>query len=102
VSAVPTAPVPAVPGGFTAVPGAKQVTLSWNASSNATEYELERSATAVGGYSVVTMITGTSVTSYSYTDTGRITGKTYYYEVIALNTTYGTTSGPSAPISIVA
>jgi hypothetical protein len=45
--------------------------------------------------------TATTASTYSYTDTGRTTGKTYYYVVVAVNTTYGTTSAPSAQVSAV-
>jgi hypothetical protein len=46
-------------------------------------------------------VPSTGAAAYSYTDTGRIVGKTYYYVVIAVNTTYGTSSAPSAQVMAV-
>jgi hypothetical protein len=73
--------------GLVATPGAGQVALSWNAVAGATSYNIYR--TAESGYEPaapsVTGITGTS-----YTDTGLNDGTTYYYQVVAVNS-----SGPS-------
>jgi hypothetical protein len=74
---------------LTATGGVGQVTLSWTAGSGATGYKLYRS-TASGfensnAAPVVVGITGTS-----YTNTGLNSGTTYYYEVVATNS-----SGPS-------
>ena len=72
---------------LTATAGNGQVALSWTAGSGATSYDLYRAAES--GYEstnpVVTGITGTS-----YTDTGLNSGTTYYYQVVAVNS-----SGPS-------
>ena len=75
---------PYAASGLTATGGAGQVTLSWTAGSGATSYNLYRS-TASGFESsnaapVVTGITGTS-----YTDTSLNSGTTYYYQVVAIN-----------------
>jgi len=80
---------PYAASGLTATGGAGQVTLSWTAGSGATSYNLYR-ATASGLESsnaapVITGITGTS-----YTNTGLNSGITYYYQVVATNS-----SGPS-------
>jgi hypothetical protein len=73
--------------GLVATPGAGQVALSWNVVAGATSYNIYR--TAESGYepaaASVTGITGTS-----YTDTGLNDGTTYYYQVVAVNS-----SGPS-------
>jgi hypothetical protein len=78
---------PYAPSGLTAMAGSGQVTLSWTAGSGATSYNLYRAAES--GYEstspVVTGITGTS-----YTDTNLNSGTTYYYQVVAVNS-----SGPS-------
>jgi hypothetical protein len=78
---------PYAASGLTATAGNGQVALSWTAGSGATSYNLYR--VAESGYEgtnpVVTGITGTS-----YTDTGLNSGTTYYYQVVAVNS-----SGPS-------
>jgi hypothetical protein len=73
--------------GLAATSGAAQVTLSWNAVTGATSYRLYR--TAESGYESATpSVTG--ITGTSYTDTGLNSGTTYYYQVVAVNS-----SGPS-------
>ena len=82
-----------------------QIILSWTAGSGATSYNLYR-ATASGFESsnaapVITGITGTS-----YTNTGLNSGITYYYQVVAINSSgasgfspeaHATTSGTTDP-----
>ncbi len=83
-SATPAAAaVPAAPTGLTAMagPGAKKVSLSWTASSGATSYNVKRSTTSGGPYTTI----ATGVTTTSYTNTGLISGTTYYYVVSAVN-----------------
>ena len=75
---------PYAASGLTATGGTSQVILSWTAGSGATSYNLYRS-TASGFESsnaapVITGITGTS-----YTNTGLNSGITYYYQVVATN-----------------
>ena len=75
---------PYAASGLTATGGVGQATLSWTAGSGATGYKLYRS-TASGfensnAAPVVVGITGTS-----YTNTGLNSGTTYYYEVVATN-----------------
>ncbi|MGB7769060.1 MAG: beta-galactosidase GalA [Verrucomicrobiia bacterium] len=87
VSATPQNPsLPAVPTGLTAIPGNGQVSLSWMASSGATNYNIKRSTTSGGSYTTVTNTATTNVVNTGLTD-----GITYYFEVSALNT-----SGESA------
>ena len=75
---------PAVPTGLTVGnPTATSLDVSWNASAQATGYQLLRSPSAGGTYSEVYKGTGTSVT-----DPGLAGGTTYYYRVKAYNT-YG-------------
>jgi len=71
---------PAAPT-LVATAGNAQVSLSWNASSGATSYNVLRSTTSGGPYSTI----ATGVTTTSYTDTGLTNGTTYYYVVQALN-----------------
>ena len=80
---------PYAASGLTATGGDGQVTLSWTAGSGATSYNLYRSAASgfenSNAAPVVTGITGTS-----YTNTSLNSGTTYYYQVVATNS-----SGPS-------
>jgi len=59
---------------------ATSLAVSWNASAQATGYQLLRSASAAGTYSEVYKGTSTSVT-----DPGLAVGTTYYYRVKAFN-----------------
>jgi len=73
---------PAIPTGVTATAGDGQDTLSWNASTGATSYNIYRSLTK-GGEGATPYKTG--VTSTSFTDTGLTDGTTYYYTVTAVD-----------------
>ena len=80
---VPPVPaVPVAPTGLTAVGGADQVTLTWNASSNATAYNVYY-ATTPG----VTITSGTKIANATtpYVQGGLASGTTYYYIVTAVN-----------------
>jgi fibronectin type 3 domain-containing protein len=79
VSATPNAP-PTAPTGLAATAGNAQVSLSWNASTGATSYNVKRSTTSGGPYTTVA-----SPTATNYTDTGLTNGTTYYYVVSAVN-----------------
>jgi fibronectin type 3 domain-containing protein len=76
------AAVPAAPTGLSATAGNAQVSLSWNASTGATSYNVYRSdyADGEGGTPIATGIATTS-----YTNTGLTNGRTYYYKVAAVN-----------------
>lgn len=80
-SATPNVTIPPAPTNLTATAGNAQVSLSWSASSGATSYNVMRSTTNGGPYSLVN-----STSSTSYTDTGLTNGTTYYYVVTASNT----------------
>jgi len=73
---------PDVPSGLSATDGAflDKVTIAWNTVSGATHYELYRSTSASGTYS---MIRNTGRTSYDDTDVD--TCKLYWYKVKACN-----------------
>jgi autotransporter-associated beta strand protein len=89
VSAIPSAtPAPGNPGELLATTSTSQVLLSWNQSSGATNYIVERATSATGPYSQIT-----SGTSTVFTDPNVTYGPTYYYEVLA--TTGSTTSTAS-------
>jgi lysophospholipase L1-like esterase/fibronectin type 3 domain-containing protein len=68
--------------------GTGQVNLSWTAGSGATSYNLYRSAQSGYGSAIAPVVTG--ITGTSYSDTGLNDGTTYYYQVVAVNS-----SGPS-------
>ena len=81
VSATPmAAPPPVAPTGLNATAGNAQVSLSWNASSGATSYNVKRATTSGGPYTKVS-----SPTTASDTDSGLINGTTYYYVVSVVN-----------------
>lgn len=73
---------PSIPTGLNATPGANQVSLSWSAATGSPlSYNLKRSTTQAGPYTVIATTTAPSVT---YTDT-ILGGITYYYVVSAVN-----------------
>jgi hypothetical protein len=78
VSATPPQ-VPAAPTGLAVSVGATNVSLSWNAVSGATSYNIYR-GTSSGGESL-----DTSVTTTAFNDTGLTASTTYYYQVSAIN-----------------
>jgi fibronectin type 3 domain-containing protein len=92
VGVTPIGP-PAAPGAVTASPADSQITLSWAASGGATGYNLKRSTTAGGPYTVI----GAGIATTGFTDTGLTNQTTYYYVVSAANS-YGE-SPDSAEIS---
>src|SRR5207237_5964347 len=67
---------PSAPGPLVATPGNAQVALSWGASTGATGYNVKRSTTSGGPYTLVTSVSGTT-----YTNTGLTNGTTYYFVV---------------------
>lgn len=74
-------PLAAVPTGLAAVAGDGQATLAWNASSNATNYNVKRSTIFNGTYIVI----ATNLTTLNFTNTGLTNGTTYYFVVSAIN-----------------
>lgn len=66
------------PAGMTAKSGRGQVTISWNASTGASTYNVKRSGTSGGPYA---LIASTAATTYS--DEGLASG-TFYYVVSSL------------------
>jgi fibronectin type 3 domain-containing protein len=72
---------PPAPTGLAATPGNYQVALSWSPSAGATSYNVYRSTTSGGPYTLIEGIGGTA-----YTDgNGLLDGTTYYYVVTATN-----------------
>jgi acid phosphatase type 7 len=68
---------PPAPTGLVATPGNGQVSLAWNAATGAATYNVKRSTTSGGPYTV----RATGLTQRSYTDTGLTNGTTYHYVV---------------------
>jgi chitinase len=75
-----------------ATPGNAQVTVSWNAVSGATSYNVKRALSSSGPFSTIQ-----NVTTTSYPNTGLTNGTTYYYVVSALSSTCE--SSNSSPVS---
>ncbi len=76
-----TLPVPPpAPTGLTATAGNAQVGLGWTADSGATGYNVKRSTTNGGPYTII----GTSAAT-NYTDSAVVNGTTYYYVVSGTN-----------------
>jgi sugar lactone lactonase YvrE len=73
---------PRPPSTLTGVASCGQVSLTWSASVGATSYNLKRSSTSGGPYATLA-----STSSTNYTDTGVLSGTTYYYVVSAVNAT---------------
>jgi len=74
------------PTGLTAVGVAvNRINLSWTASSNAVSYNVKRSLTSGGSYTLVT--SGIAATNFS--DSGLASGTPYYYVVSAVSSALG-------------
>jgi mono/diheme cytochrome c family protein len=84
-----SAAVPVAPTGVTAAGGSNQVTLSWNAVTGATSYNIYWSTTTG-----VSPLTGTRIANATspFVQTGLAASTTYFYVVTAVNA-----SGESAP-----
>lgn len=63
------------------VSGSSKINLTWNASSNASSYKLERSESATGTFTVVAQ----GLTATSFLDENVIPATTYYYRVKGVN-----------------
>src|SRR5712691_5503499 len=86
----PPPSAPAAPTGLTATGiSASPINLSWNASTGATSYKIQRSPDGSTGWTQVGTGSGTT-----FSDTGLSAATTYFYRVIASNSV-----GDSAPSS---
>jgi len=81
-SATPQAPStpPPAPTNLVATAGDTVVTLTWSASATASSYNVKRSTTNGGPYTLLSPSTATT-----YTDMAVTNGTTYYYVVSAVN-----------------
>lgn len=85
------------PTGLSATAGNSQVTLSWNAVTNASGYHVKRSLTPGSGYAIAGTVTGTN-----YTDAGLTNNLPYYYVVSDLagtNESANSTEVSATPMS---
>lgn len=87
VSSTPQVPSSSSPTNLLATAGTGQVSLTWDAVTNATGYNVKRATTAGGSYISI----AENVSTTAYTDTSVAAGITYYYIVTAL-----TSGGESA------
>ncbi len=95
--------IPATPQNFKATAqGTTGAALSWSSVSGVNGYNIYRSESADGSYTLIR--TNTAASQTSYTDTGLTLGKTYYYKVASYVTSGSTTleSIPAGPASVVA
>jgi len=91
----PSGPVPPAPTGLVATAAFNgQVSLTWNSVTNAASYNVKRSTTNGGPYTLASNVTMTN-----YTDAGLTNGTTYYYVVSALNTAGESTNSIQASVT---
>ena len=73
---------PSAPTYVTASGTSSQMAVTWNATSNATSYVIQRATSSSGPFTTI----ASGITGFTYTDTsGLIDGADYYYQVIAVN-----------------
>ena len=89
-----TSMLAAPPANLFASPANNSVTLTWSASAGATGYNVKRSLTSGGSFSVIGIASGAS-----YIDLSAINGTTYFYVVAATNA--AGESANSSPVSVV-
>ena len=84
-----------IPVGLTGVAGNRQVALTWQASTSAVGYSVERATESSGPYSVIA-----TAPQAAYTDTSVQNGVPYYYVVSAIGSD-GVQSAPSNEITAI-
>src|SRR5205085_836181 len=80
---------PAAPTSLTAVPGNRQITLTWDASAGASSYNVYRAFNSGGPYTAIAR----NISLKPLVDTAVVSGSTYYYVITASGV--GGESGPS-------
>lgn len=72
---------PSAPASLSVTPGNNQATLTWSSVSGATGYNLKRSGTSGGPYTILQP----NLSGTTFTDPGLVNSEAYYYVVTALN-----------------
>ncbi len=90
---------PPTPTGVAAAPGSLQATVSWNAATGATGYNVKRSATSGSGYT--TLGSTPTAAASPYLDVGLTSGATYFYVVSSVNTVATCESANSTVVSAI-
>ena len=86
---------PSIPTGLAGSYSSSQVVLTWSVSGGATGYNVKRSETNGGPYSVI----APDIASNTYSDSSVVAGNTYYYVVSAENS-FGESSNSSQIIVV--
>jgi chitodextrinase len=108
----PPPPPPAAPTGVSATPiSSTQIDVTWQASSGATGYRVDRSVDSGATWTTA----GTTAGATTFSNTGLTPSRTYWYRIIATNgagdsapsatataTTPGDTIAPSRPANVTA
>ncbi len=94
-SQLPTPPVPQAPTSFSGTPDDEAVTLSWTAAPDALVYNVLRSTTSGGPYTLV----NSGVYQTTVSNVGLTNGQTYYF-VVSAEADTGLSSVNSAEFSI--
>jgi beta-galactosidase len=81
IIAAATLPPPDAPTGIMAAAGDEQVTVTWDVTPGATGYNVRRSTSSGGSYTIISTNTG----ALGFVDTNVTILTTYYYVVTALN-----------------
>jgi hypothetical protein len=84
---------PPTPTGLTAIAGDGRVVLSWNPTDTATGFNVERSTSSNGIYSVIV----SNLPALSFTDTNVTNGTSYFFTVSAVNA--DGVSGDAGPVN---
>ncbi len=85
----------AAPTGLSGTPGNGECLLSWDACAGSTSYNLKRSSTQSGPYTVIK----SGLTTTSWTDGGLVNGTPYYYKVSCVKD--GLQSADSSEVCVI-
>lgn len=85
---------PTAPTNVSLTSNSTVISISWNAVTGASGYNVKRATTSGGPYTTLASVTGTT-----YSDTTGVTGTTYYYVVSAVNAGGESTNSNEATIT---
>lgn len=77
-------------------PGFTTNTLTWTALSGTDGYTVRRALSPTGPFTVV----ASGLQTGTFTDTGLVTGTTYYYQVVATSGGYESTAAPASAVPV--